>query len=64
MNSELGFDKNKRAAEMIKNADFYDLIKISMKASSNKISAMDRYIQRAMERQNQSPERAHSNVPR
>ena len=33
-----------KVAELIKNADLYDLIKISMKASSNKISSMDRYI--------------------
>lgn len=41
---------------MLKKADIYDLIKISMKSSSNKISAMDRYIQRALERQAGSPD--------
>ena len=39
-----------KAAEFMKKADIYDLIKLSMKSSSNKISAMDRYIQRAQER--------------
>jgi len=31
-------------SELLKKADLYDLIKLSMKASNNKISAMDRYI--------------------
>lgn len=36
--------------EFIKNANVYDLINITLKASDNKLSFMDRYIQRATER--------------
>jgi hypothetical protein len=35
---------------MIKKADIYDLIKISMKSSDSKVTTVDRYIQRALER--------------
>lgn len=36
---------------MVKNADLYDLIKISMHSGDSKVSAVDRYIQRALDRQ-------------
>ncbi len=44
-------EKQTKVADMIKNADLYDLIKISMRSSDNKISAVDRYIKRALDRQ-------------
>lgn len=43
--------KETKVAELIKNADLYDLIKISMRSSDSKVSAVDRYIRRALERQ-------------
>lgn len=36
---------------MVKNADLYDLIRISLRSSDNKVSAVDRYIKRALDRQ-------------
>ena len=36
--------------EFVKNTNVYDLINITLKASDNKLSFMDRYIQRATER--------------
>jgi uncharacterized protein YerC len=39
-----------KVAEIIKKADLYDLIKISMGSSDAKLSAVDRYIKRAVER--------------
>ena len=43
--------KEDKVAEMIKNADLYDLIRISMRSSNTKLSAVDRYIKRAIDRQ-------------
>ena len=39
-----------KVADLIKNADLYDLIRISMRSSNTKLSAVDRYIQRAIDR--------------
>ena len=36
--------------EFVKNASVYDLINITLKSSDNKLSFMDRYIQRAAEK--------------
>jgi len=43
-------EDNQKVSEIIKNADLYDLIKISLKTNDTKITAVDRYIQRALER--------------
>ena len=37
-------EQNTKVAELIKNADLYDLIKISLKSTDNKLTAVDRYI--------------------
>ena len=50
--SPAGLPQSKdKVADLIKNADLYDLIRISMRSSNNKLSAVDRYIQRAIDRQ-------------
>lgn len=40
-----------KVAELVKTADIYDLIKISMRSGDSKVSTVDRYIQRAVNRQ-------------
>jgi len=40
-----------RIAEIIKTADLYDLIQISLRSSDSKLQAVDRYIKRALEKQ-------------
>jgi hypothetical protein len=42
--------KQTKVADLIKNADLYDLIRISMRSSDTKLQAVDRYIKRAMDR--------------
>lgn len=37
-------EQSTKVAELIKNADLYDLIKISLKSTDNKLTAVDRYI--------------------
>jgi argonaute-like protein implicated in RNA metabolism and viral defense len=44
-------ERSNKVAEIIKNADLYDLIKISMRSTDSKLSAVDRYIKRALDRQ-------------
>ena len=51
MNSHFENHNQDKVAELLKNADLYDLIRISMRSSNNKLSAVDRYIKRAIERQ-------------
>ncbi len=46
-------EKDQKVSDLIKKADLYDLIKISLKSNTNG-TAVDRYIQRALERQQQS----------
>ena len=43
-------ERQTKVADMIKNADLYDLIRISMRSSDTKVSAVDRYIKRALDR--------------
>ncbi len=42
--THLASPNSQKALDFAKNANFYDLINITLKASDNKLSFMDRYI--------------------